>query len=82
MSQLSGKQSIALSYQEKFFELMEATGQGSYCFPIDSFNLVQLEERFLALVKNGEHFDASIDSVINQYRDKLDEQYEVVFSYI
>jgi len=81
MSQLSGKQSIALSYQEKFFELMEATGQGEYCFQIDSFELVSLQERFSKLVKNDQHYDVSMDSVINQYRDKLDEQYEIVFSY-
>lgn len=80
LSQMSGKPVIGLSYQEKFFDLMNASGQSEYVFPIDSFGLNILQERFSELVKNGAQINGNVDFAINQYRNKLNEQYKIVFS--
>ncbi len=73
---------IALSYQMKIDKLMEDTGQGEYCFPIDTFDPEEVKRRFLQLEVSCAQVKSQISRRSLEYRAALDEQYERLFKII
>ena len=64
LSQLCFKPVIGLSYQAKFFYLMESTGQGDFCFKMEDFDVDIIKEKFSEL-------EATYDDVTEQLRRKI-----------
>jgi polysaccharide pyruvyl transferase WcaK-like protein len=80
LAQLLGKPVLALSYQAKIDALMADTGQGSFCFPIEQFEVAQLKERFTVLEKDSESVKSQVARRVREYQSALDEQYERIFN--
>ena len=70
---------IALSYQPKVDALMEESGQGRYCLPIERFDLQTLKARFADLQEHAGEISRHFAGMVPSHRLALQEQYGRVF---
>lgn len=82
LSYLSHKAVIALSYDPKIDAVMKHFGQSEYCLEIDRCTPGLLEERFRSLVSNLETVRSAIRRTMAENRDRLQEQYDLLFGRI
>lgn len=75
LSLLSGKPSIAISYDRKVTCLMEELSQSEYCVDIRSFKRDDLLERFSMLRVHTKAVQSTLAATCRQYDEVLQEQY-------
>ena len=72
---------IALSYHEqKFIPLMTGVGLAKYCQHIDHLDVDKLIQQFIEIQKNAHTLKPYIKEKTEEYRNALDEQYNIIFS--
>jgi len=75
-----GKPVVALSYHEKIVSLMDKLGLSKFCHDIEDFDPDDLIRQIRTLESDTGSFKRRtlIDQQIEGYRNKLDEQYELI----
>jgi len=79
-SHLLAKPVIALSYHNKIDDLMQKTGHGEYCLPIENVNSVCLEQTFVSLVGNAENLKTRFHQSTHSNRELLKAQFDELFA--
>jgi len=79
LSQLAHTPTLAISYESKVDSLMASFGLAEYCLDIHTIEPRILIDRFAMLESNRERVAKRIESRVAEYRDALENQYEVVF---
>jgi polysaccharide pyruvyl transferase WcaK-like protein len=79
MSLLLSKPVIAISFHHKCSSLMSEMGLSEYCHDINQMNADILIEQFQALVRNSDDAKRMIVQRVDEARQALDEQYQLLF---
>jgi polysaccharide pyruvyl transferase WcaK-like protein len=74
-----GKPVIAISFHHKCAALMEQVGLAEYCQDINRLDSGKLIEQFGDLGKNEDKVKSIIQQRVEQSRNALDEQYDIIF---
>ncbi len=78
-SHILNKPVLAISHDLKVSTLMKDIGLSEYCVEIEEFKVVTLREKFNLLVKNHDHVKKLMSSVLDSYRDVLNQQSDELF---
>jgi polysaccharide pyruvyl transferase WcaK-like protein len=81
-SLLLNKPTIALSYHDKDDSLMQRFGLLTYCLPVESFDLRELEAKFNSMVLETTSMKPELLEVVSQCQVSLREQYDRLFLHI
>ena len=76
---LLNKPVIAISFHHKCASLMSEMGLSKYCHDINEMNADTLIEQFQQLVRNAEEVKRTIAQRVNESRDALEQQYDLLF---
>jgi polysaccharide pyruvyl transferase WcaK-like protein len=76
---LLNKPVVAISFHHKCTALMNEMGLAEYCHDINHMNASRLMEQFLDVEKNTDKLKQRIREKVEQFRNDLDEQYNVIF---
>ncbi len=76
---LLNKPTISISFHHKCASLMEQMGLSEYCHDINQMNADKLIEQFEQLGKNAERLKPLIKQKVEEAREALDEQYNLIF---
>jgi polysaccharide pyruvyl transferase WcaK-like protein len=79
LSLLCGKPVISISFHHKCKSLMSAIGLAEYCLDIGDLEGNGLVQRFDDLATNSQEVAQLIKNRAKEYREILDEQYEIIF---
>ena len=79
MSLLLTKPVIAISFHHRCSSLMSAMGLAEYCHDIHQMNADALIEQFQALIRNSEDVKRKLVRRVDEARQALDEQFEILF---
>jgi polysaccharide pyruvyl transferase WcaK-like protein len=79
LSLLCNKPVISVSFHHKCRSLMSAVGLAEYCLDIGDLEVNRLIESFRALAANSHEIAPLIKKRSKEYRESLDEQYEIIF---
>jgi polysaccharide pyruvyl transferase WcaK-like protein len=79
LSQLMYTPGLAISYDDKVESLMDGLGLSEFCLDIRSIQLPDLIERFAALEAKRESVADMLRQRIDEYRNALQAQYDMVF---
>jgi len=82
LSLFCSKPVISISFHHKCESLMSAMGLSEYCLDINDLKADQLIERFCDLERNCHEIKSSISAKAREYRDALDQQYQIIFNEI
>jgi len=82
ISYLVNKPVLGIAYAEKTHDLMKQMGQAEYVIDILSFDLAQIQERFIALEKKQNEIKVEIFERLAGFRTALAQQYEEAFDLI
>jgi polysaccharide pyruvyl transferase WcaK-like protein len=80
LAQLLNKPVLALSYHPKIDELMQDTGQASYCLSIETAQVKDMINLFDDMGQNLADLKVQLKKRIDEYRNLLDKQYEHIFN--
>jgi polysaccharide pyruvyl transferase WcaK-like protein len=76
---LCNKPVIAISFHHKCESLMSAMGLSAYCQDINDLKADKLIENFCDLETNGDKLKPLIREKVMEFREALDEQYNLIF---
>jgi polysaccharide pyruvyl transferase WcaK-like protein len=79
---LLNKPAISISFHQKCDSLMSAMGLSEYCQDIKHLGSERLIEQFCELQKNAPWLKSLIEEKTEQFRNDLDDQYNVIFKEI
>jgi polysaccharide pyruvyl transferase WcaK-like protein len=79
MSLLLNKPVVAISFHHKCSSLMSEMGLAEYCHDINQMDADTLIEQFQALVRNSDNVKRMIAQRVDEARQALDEQYQLLF---
>jgi polysaccharide pyruvyl transferase WcaK-like protein len=79
LSLLCGKPVISIAFHHKCESLMSAMGLSEYCLDINCLTADRLVEKFCDLQANSEIIKPSIRAKAREFREALNEQYELIF---
>ena len=77
---LCNKPVIAISFHPKCTSLMSAMGLSEYCLDINHLDANELIEKVQALERNAGELKYLIRARVGQFREALEEQYELMFN--
>lgn len=75
---MRNKPVVSLGYAQKNDALMAEMGLGHYCQQIESFTVEQLIQQFTEVAANAGHLGAQIQRKNAEYREALDQQYNLI----
>lgn len=78
LAQILNRPHIALSYHPKLDALMEDMNLTSYCLPLAQYEVEDLKERYKELEVNCEQIKAQLSIRVDQYRQLLDKEFQVI----
>lgn len=78
---MAGRPVLSIGYHEKNDALMAEFGLEEYCQPIEALDVDRFVGQFQSLIKNAAGISARIQGKVDEYRGRLDEQYQnILFS--
>lgn len=70
---------VSISYDPKNDSLLEGVGLGKYCQPLSELKMQRLIDQFTDLEARSDEVKPMIEKKSNEYRDLLEQQYELIF---
>lgn len=78
---MAGRPVLSIGYHEKNDALMAEFGLEEYCQPIETLDVDRFVGQFQSLIANAAEISTRIQGKVNEYRMRLDEQYQnILFS--
>jgi polysaccharide pyruvyl transferase WcaK-like protein len=82
LSLLCNKPVISISFHQKCESLMEAMGLSTYCLSMNDLTIEPLIQRFCELARNAPALKSLIEDRVVEFRDALNEQYDLIAGYL
>jgi polysaccharide pyruvyl transferase WcaK-like protein len=82
LSFLCHKPAIAISFHHKCDSLMRAVEMSEYCLDINDLSAEKLVEKFSDLERNADKIKHVVGTKTKVFREKLDEQYRLIFDHL
>lgn len=79
LAHILNKPVLAISHHPKVASLMDALGLGQYCVDIQTFDPIELTERFASLVTHNREVRQSMAASLASNRSKVAAQFDQLF---